>query len=83
MQQIPARDPEIGPLVRSIILAEEDCLFASLDYSQQEPRHTVHMAYLLRNASAAVLREQFILNPKTDFHQMNSDLTGIRLRQRV
>jgi DNA polymerase I-like protein with 3'-5' exonuclease and polymerase domains len=77
MQQIPARDPEIGPLVRSIILAEEDCLFASLDYSQQEPRHTVHMAYLLRNASAAVLREQFILNPKTDFHQMNSDLTGI------
>lgn len=77
MQQIPARDPEIGPLVRSLVLPEEGCVFTSADYSQQEPRHMVHMAYMLKDASATQLRHQFIINPETDFHQENANLTGL------
>lgn len=77
MQQIPARDPEIGPLVRSCVIPEEDCVFVSGDYSQQEPRHMVSMAYALGIPSASILRDRFIADRDTDFHQENADLTGL------
>lgn len=54
MQQIPVRDPEWGPIVRSMFLADENEIVASIDYSSQEPRLAVHFAfqaYLLSKTS--------------------------------
>ena len=39
LQQIPARDPELGPMIRSLFLPEEGEQWAAIDYSQQEPRN--------------------------------------------
>lgn len=44
MQQQPARDPEIGPMWRSIYIPEEGELWCSADFSSQEPRWAVHYA---------------------------------------
>lgn len=74
MQQVPARDPYIAPLVRSIFVAEEGCEWASLDYSQQEPRVTVHYATLCEFAGAAEAAKRYIENPKTDYHQFAADM---------
>jgi DNA polymerase I-like protein with 3'-5' exonuclease and polymerase domains len=38
LQQIPARHPELGPMIRSIFIPEDKCKWGSFDYSQQEPR---------------------------------------------
>ena len=38
LQQIPARNKEIGPLIRSIFVPNKGCKWGSFDYSQQEPR---------------------------------------------
>ena len=77
LQQIPARDKIIGPDVRSLFLPEVDCLWGSLDYSQQEPRHCVSMAFKMGFPSAALMRKQFIEDPTTDFHDANTRLTGL------
>lgn len=44
MQQQPARDPEIGPMWRSIYIPEEGEEWCSADFSSQEPRWAVHYA---------------------------------------
>jgi len=46
LQQIPARHPELGPMIRSIFIPEEKHVWGSFDYSQQEPRILVHYAKL-------------------------------------
>ena len=46
LQQIPARHPELGPMIRSIFIPEEKTKWGSFDYSQQEPRILVHYAKL-------------------------------------
>lgn len=58
MQQQPANDPEIGPLWRSIYIPDEGGQFASLDYSQQEPRMTVHYAVELVKKKVKVRTER-------------------------
>jgi DNA polymerase-1 len=44
LQQIPARDPETGPLLRSLFIPEQGCNWGTFDYSQQEPRLVAHYA---------------------------------------
>ena len=44
LQQIPARNKDLGPLIRSIFLPEEGCKWGCFDYNQQEPRLVVHYA---------------------------------------
>lgn len=46
LQQQPARDPEIGPMWRAIYEPDKGGQWASLDYSQQEPRGAVHVAVI-------------------------------------
>ena len=46
LQQIPARNKELGPAIRSLFLPEEGCKWGVFDYSQQEPRLVVHYAAL-------------------------------------
>jgi len=83
LQQTPARDPEIGPMIRSLFLPEEGDLWAAIDFSQQEPRILTHYAYVygqmrgieLEGARAFV--DRYNNDPDTDFHTMTSEVTGL------
>lgn len=77
LQQMPARDPELAPLIRSIFLPELDTLWASGDYSQQEPRMAVHFAALCRCSGADTAVAYYLNNPAADFHDMVAELTGV------
>lgn len=77
LQQQPARDPEIGPLWRSIYIPDEGGQWACLDYSQQEPRWLTHYAELCRLPKAQEAAERYRTDPATDNHQMMADLCGI------
>jgi DNA polymerase I-like protein with 3'-5' exonuclease and polymerase domains len=81
LQQIPARHPEIGPAIRSLFLPEEGEIWASLDFSQQEPRLAVHYAKLLDLKGADKAAEAYVTNPDTDFHQTIADMAGIGRKQ--
>jgi DNA polymerase I-like protein with 3'-5' exonuclease and polymerase domains len=77
MQQQPARDKELGPMWRSIYLPEEGASWGALDYSQQEPRMTVHYAVRTGCTRAEEAAYAYRTDPSTDNHQMMADLAGI------
>lgn len=77
LQQAPAKDPEVGPLVRSCFLPEEGEQWASIDYSSQEPRLTVHFAYRIKARGSTEARDKYCNDPSTDYHQMVADMCGI------
>jgi DNA polymerase I-like protein with 3'-5' exonuclease and polymerase domains len=78
LQQVPARHDIIGPMVRGLFLPEEGQLWASNDFSSQEPRLLVHYASLLELPGAEVMVDAYKANPDTDFHQMVADMAGIK-----
>jgi len=78
LQQVPARHEIIGPLVRSLFLPEEGELWASNDFSSQEPRLLVHYAHLLDLPGANRMVDAYNNDPNTDFHQMVADMAGIK-----
>ena len=78
LQQVPARHETIGPLVRSLFLPEEGELWASNDFSSQEPRLLVHYASLLDLPGSETMVDAYRSNPDTDFHQMVADMAGIK-----
>lgn len=73
LQQIPARDPELGPLVRSLFIAEDGCMFGSFDYSQQEPRLGIHYAALSK-CTGAEDAVKYFQNEDADYHNMICEL---------
>lgn len=81
LQNIPARDPILGPLMRSMFIPEEGMLWGSLDWSQIEYRLLIHYAATtpgimdLQSVKDAV--RMYKENPNTDFHQMAADITGV------
>lgn len=77
LQQVPARHEIIGPMVRGLFLPEEGQLWASNDFSSQEPRLLVHYASLLELPGAEIMVDAYRANPDTDFHQMVADMAGI------
>jgi DNA polymerase I-like protein with 3'-5' exonuclease and polymerase domains len=87
LQQIPARDPELGPMIRSLFLPEEGEEWASIDFSQQEPRILVHYASVFGRSRNVPLRgvEEFVdgynNNPDMDFHTMVADMAQISRKQ--
>jgi DNA polymerase I-like protein with 3'-5' exonuclease and polymerase domains len=78
LEQVPARHEIIGPLVRSLFLPEEGELWASNDFSSQEPRLLVHYAHLLDLPGAERMVDAYNNDPNTDFHQMVADMAGIK-----
>lgn len=78
LQNQPARDEEIGPMWRSIYIPDAGGEWASLDYSQQEPRHAVHSAVeagarVIGQAafdSAMEAARRYREDPTMDFHDM-------------
>ena len=81
LQQIPARNKELGPMIRSIFIPEEGKKWGSFDYSQQEPRVLVHFAALtsggLKGADEVIESYQ---TEEPDFHQAVADMAGIDRR---
>lgn len=82
LQNIPARDEEIGPRIRALFIPDDGEDWYSDDWSQIEFRMLVHYAfqqYGKRNpgSPADVICQQFINDPTTDFHKFVSELTGI------
>src|SRR5574343_443707 len=87
LQQQPARD-DFAPMWRAIYLPDEGKLWASNDYSQQEPRMAVHYACLSRSIigdwawrAAIQARDAYRNDPNTDNHQMMADMANIKRKQ--
>ena len=81
LQQVPARHPIIGPAIRGLFLPDQGELWASNDFSAQEPRLLVHYASLLGLPGSEALVQAYLDNPDTDFHQMVADMAGIERKQ--
>ena len=80
LQQIPARHPELGPLIRSIFIPEENCKWGSFDYSQQEPRILVHYAKLQNLPGVHEIADAYKAGD-ADFHKVVADMAGIQRKQ--
>jgi DNA polymerase I-like protein with 3'-5' exonuclease and polymerase domains len=80
LQQVPARDPEIGNLIRSLFIPEDGCQWGVFDYSQQEPRLTVHYADQMNLTGAKDAVAQYT-NDNADFHQIVADMAKIPRKQ--
>ncbi len=80
LQQIPARHPELGPLIRSIFIPEQNHTWGSFDYSQQEPRILVHYAKLQNLTGVDEIVDAYNQGD-ADFHQVVADMAGIERKQ--
>jgi DNA polymerase I-like protein with 3'-5' exonuclease and polymerase domains len=76
LQQVPARDEEWAPLIRSLFLADEGEVFFKGDYSQQEPRLLVHYASKCKLHGAEEAVAAFHRNPLTDYHDLTTDIVN-------
>lgn len=81
LQNIPARHPVLGPLMRSMFIPEEGMLWGSLDWSQIEYRMLVHYASVTKGIDASNAVRMYRNDPKTDFHTMASEITGVPRKQ--
>ena len=76
LQQVPAKDPLIGPLIRSLFIPEEETYWGCFDYSQQEPRLTVHYSVLTQQDGAEEAAKDY-KDENADFHQIVADMANI------
>lgn len=74
LQNIPARDEELGPLIRGLFLADPGEDWYSDDWSQIEYRLLVHYA---QGPGADETRKRYQNDPMTDFHQYVAEISGI------
>jgi|TARA_R110000787_G_scaffold72408_1_gene161523 DNA polymerase I-like protein with 3'-5' exonuclease and polymerase domains len=77
LQQIPSRNKEIGPMIRSLFIPDEGHKWGCFDYSQQEPRLVVHYANLHKFPAVYDVVEAYKNNPNTDFHQTVAEMADI------
>ncbi len=82
LQQIPARNKELGPAIRSLFIPEHNHKWGCFDYSQQEPRLVVHYAATKFKGDDEVVEivERF-QNNTVDFHQTVADMANISRTQ--
>ena len=84
LQQIPARNKQLGPMIRSLFIPERNHKWGCFDYSQQEPRLVVHYAasskYISNDESVKEIVEKFKKN-SVDFHQTVADMASIERSQ--
>ena len=82
LQQMPVRDKELGPLIRSVFLPEEGEIWCKPDQAQQEFRWLVGCAAKLGLRGSAEAVATYRDNPDADFHAMVAEMTGLdRVRQ--
>jgi len=84
LQQIPARNKDLGPMIRSLFLPEIKHKWGCFDYSQQEPRLVVHYAAstepICFDDSVSNIVEKF-KDDSVDFHQTVADMANISRTQ--
>ena len=76
LQQIPARNKDLGPLIRSLFVPEEGCEWGCFDYNQQEPRLVVHYASLDQDASVFNVKNAYA-EGDADFHTIVAKMADI------
>ena len=76
LQQIPARNKELGPRIRSLFLPEEGHTWGCFDYSQQEPRLVVHYATLQNLYGVDEVLNAYH-EGDADFHTIVADMAEI------
>ena len=76
LQQIPARNKDLGPLIRSLFIPESGCEWGCFDYNQQEPRLVVHYASLQQLPSAMNVVDTY-KDDEADFHKIVADMANI------
>ena len=81
LQQLPARNKDLGPMIRSLFLPEENCTWGCFDYSQQEPRLVVHYAALQKFPTVYDVVDEYRDNINTDFHRTVADMAQIHRDQ--
>ena len=77
LQQLPARNKDLGPMIRSLFLPDEGCTWGCFDYSQQEPRLVAHYAALYKFPSVYEVIDEYNNDSSTDFHQMLAEMAQI------
>ena len=84
LQQVPARNKELGPMIRSLFLPERNHTWGCFDYSQQEPRLVVHYAA----SSSSICKDESVVEivdkfkeESVDFHQTVADMANIERTQ--
>jgi len=80
LQQVPARNKELGPRIRSLFIPEEKCTWGCFDYNQQEPRLVVHYASLQNLYGVDEVVESY-KNNDADFHKIVADMADIPRKQ--
>ena len=76
LQQIPARNKELGPAIRSLFLPEERHTWGCFDYNQQEPRLVVHYATLQNLMGIDEVLNSY-KKGEADFHSIVSEMADI------
>jgi DNA polymerase I-like protein with 3'-5' exonuclease and polymerase domains len=76
LQQIPARDKDLGPRIRSLFMPEEGHTWGVFDYNQQEPRLVVHYA-ALQNLYGVDEVLDLYKGGNADFHTIVADMAEI------
>ena len=74
LQNLPSRDPVLGPLVRSLFVPHEGHRrWLRWDYSQIEYRFLAHYA---TGPGANELRQRYASDPDTDYHRLTQELVA-------
>ena len=76
LQQIPARNKELGPRIRSLFIPEQDHTWGCFDYNQQEPRLVTHYA-LLQNLYGVDKIADAYNEDNVDFHKIVAGMADI------
>lgn len=77
MQQVPARDPELAPMIRDMFLPEEGELWCAVDYSSQEPRFTLHFGVAVGAPGARKIADTYWEDTRTDYHSLVAEICGV------
>jgi DNA polymerase I-like protein with 3'-5' exonuclease and polymerase domains len=73
LQQVPSRGPK-SMLIRELFVPDENELWGRADYSQIEYRFLAHYGL---GEGADTVRQTYINDPDTDYHQVCADLAGL------
>jgi DNA polymerase I-like protein with 3'-5' exonuclease and polymerase domains len=76
LQQIPARNKDLGPRIRALFIPEEGHRWGCFDYSQQEPRLVVHYAALQNLYGVGDVLDAY-REGDADFHTIVADMAEI------
>jgi len=76
LQQIPARNKDLGPRIRRLFIPEEGHRWGCFDYNQQEPRLVVHYAALQNLYGVDEVLEAY-KKGDADFHSIVAEMAEI------